>query len=98
MKGEVPVAFVILNEKYRELPSNEVKAELIKHIRDTVGPIGTPAMIFFVNKLPKTRSGKIMRRILKKLIMGEEIGDVTTLEDNTSLEEVKKELEDFKYD
>jgi acetyl-CoA synthetase len=39
-----------------------------------------------------------MRRILKKLIMGEEIGDVTTLEDNTSLEEVKKELEDFKYD
>ncbi|WP_459201687.1 acetate--CoA ligase [Methanococcus sp. CF] len=98
VKGEVPVAFVILNEKYRELPSNEVKATLIRHIRDTVGPIGTPAMIFFVNKLPKTRSGKIMRRILKKLIMGEDIGDVTTLEDNTSLEEVKKELEDFKYD
>jgi acetyl-CoA synthetase len=98
IKGEVPVAFIILNENYRDLPSDELKSTLINHVRDTVGPVGAPSMIFFVNKLPKTRSGKIMRRILKKLIMGEELGDVTTLEDNTSLEEVKKELEDFKYD
>jgi len=62
-----------------------------------MGPIATPSMIFFVNKLPKTRSGKIMRRVLKKLIMGEELGDLSTIEDNASIDEVKKELKDFEY-
>lgn len=95
IKGEVPVAFVIINKNY--LGKKELKEELIRYVKETMGPIATPHMILFVNKLPKTRSGKIMRRVLKKLIMGEELGDLSTIEDNTSIDEVKKELKDFKY-
>ncbi|EHP86836.1 acetate/CoA ligase [Methanotorris formicicus Mc-S-70] len=67
-------------------------------MRETLGPIAVPQMIFFVNKLPKTRSGKIMRGVLKKLISGEELGDLSTIEDNTSIDEIKKELSDFKFE
>ncbi|MCS6954950.1 MAG: hypothetical protein NZM44_01150, partial [Candidatus Calescibacterium sp.] len=52
--------------------------------------------IFFVDKLPKTRSGKIMRRLLKSIIIGKELGDVTTLEEEASVEEIKKAYEEVK--
>jgi acetyl-CoA synthetase len=62
-----------------------------------VGPIATPEEIYFVNKLPKTRSGKIMRRLLKSISNGSStsIGDVSTLEDGTSLEEVRQVYDDL---
>jgi acetyl-CoA synthetase len=55
--------------------------ELKKHIRHEVGPIAVPSQIEFVDKLPKTRSGKIMRRVLKAQAMGQPLGDLSTLED-----------------
>ncbi|MGQ9570554.1 MAG: acetate--CoA ligase [Thermodesulfovibrionales bacterium] len=94
IKGEAIVLFVILKEGYR--PSKEIKEEIIDNIRKLTGPIATPREIYFVARLPKTRSGKIMRRILKAIIMDKPIGDVTTLEDEASVEEIKNTYEEFK--
>jgi acetyl-CoA synthetase len=93
IKGEVAVAFVVLRRDYT--PSDELKTEISKHIRSTVGPIAVPSEIMFVNKLPKTRSGKIMRRLLKAIVGGATLGDMSTLEDGASVEEVKKSLEEM---
>ena len=54
-----------------------------------IGPIATPQQIYFVTKLPKTRSGKIMRRVLKAIASNEKIGDVSTLEDGTAVKDVQ---------
>jgi acetyl-CoA synthetase len=94
VKGEVPVAFVTLRSGFQ--PSEELRAELIKHIRTTIGPIATPDAIVIVNKLPKTRSGKIMRRILKAVLIGAPIGDVSTLEDDASVEDIKATYEELR--
>jgi len=94
IKHEVPVAFVVLREGYK--PSPELAEDIKMFIRKNVGPIAVPAFVFFVNKLPKTRSGKIMRRLLKAVVKGEELGDTTTLEDETSVEEAKKAYEEIR--
>ncbi|MDP8942390.1 MAG: acetate--CoA ligase, partial [Thermoproteota archaeon] len=72
-KGESIIAFLVLRTGF--LPSDQLHVELIDHIRKAVGPIATPEEIYFVNKLPKTRSGKIMRRLLKSIASGTAIGD-----------------------
>jgi len=94
VKGEVPVAFVVLRSGVS--PSDELRTELIKHVRTTIGPIATPAAIAMVNKLPKTRSGKIMRRILKAVIIGAPIGDTSTIEDEASVEDIKATYEELR--
>lgn len=94
LKGEVPVAFVTLRSGFQ--PSDELRADLIKHIRTTIGPIATPDAIVIVNKLPKTRSGKIMRRLLKAVLAGAALGDVSTLEDEGSVDEIKATYEELK--
>jgi acetyl-CoA synthetase len=94
IKGEVPVAFVVLRSGYT--PSDELRAELVKHIRNTIGPIATPEAIAIVNKLPKTRSGKIMRRLLKAVVAGVALGDVSTLEDEASVEDIKATYEELR--
>jgi len=94
VKGEVPIAFVVL--KQGVTPSEELRKELREHVRKTIGPIAEPAQIFFVTKLPKTRSGKIMRRLLKAVATGAPLGDVTTLEDETSVEEARKAYEELR--
>ena len=87
VKMEVPVAFVVLRPGFA--PSPELRKELSNHIRTTIGPIAVPETIYFVTKLPKTRSAKIMRRVMKAVVENRPIGDVTTLEDETSVEEMK---------
>jgi len=94
VKGEIPVAYVVLKQGVQ--PSDQLKAELNNTVRELVGPIATLSNIFFVTKLPKTRSGKIMRRLVKAVVTGQPLGDVTTLEDEASVEEVKKAYEEFK--
>jgi acetyl-CoA synthetase len=79
IKGEAIKAFVVLRVGHEA--SEPLRAELIEHVRYHLGPIGTPAEIEFVPKLPKTRSGKIMRRLLKAQEAGLDLGDTTTLED-----------------
>ncbi|MFH1146248.1 MAG: acetate--CoA ligase [Pseudomonadota bacterium] len=87
IKGQAIYAFVVLN-------SGEDKAglhnELTKHVRKEIGPIATPERIQIVNALPKTRSGKIMRRILKNVAEArfEQLGDISTLADPSVIEEL----------
>jgi acetyl-CoA synthetase len=79
LKGNIIKAFVIL--KLTQKPSDKLKQDLRYHVRMTLGPIAQPEEIEFVDKLPKTRSGKIMRRVLKAKEMGMDPGDISTLEE-----------------
>ncbi len=81
IKGEAIYAYIVLKEGYE--PSEELKQELRQHIRKVIGPVATPDYIQFATGLPKTRSGKIMRRILRKVASGqyEDLGDTSTLAD-----------------
>lgn len=87
IKGEVPVAFTSYKgEKDRE----ELKKQIIDQIKKEIGPIALPKAVYLVEDLPKTRSGKIMRRILKRLFTGEELGDLSTLSNPESVDKIKK--------
>ena len=88
LKGESIIAFVVLKQGVKN-DTNELKSELIQTVRKGVGPIATPDQIYFVSKLPKTRSGKIMRRLLKAIISNDKIGDLSTLEDGSSVTEIQ---------
>ena len=79
VKGNSIKAFVIL--RLGNPPSDNLKQDLLHHVRTTLGPIAMPHEIEFVEKLPKTRSGKIMRRVLKAKEMGIDPGDISTLEE-----------------
>jgi acetyl-CoA synthetase len=81
IKGQTIYCFVTLKEGYEK--TDDLKKRLIGHVRKEISPIATPEYIQFADALPKTRSGKIMRRILKKIATGktEEIGDTSTLAD-----------------
>ena len=79
LKGNVIHAFCILNSGVTG--NGDLVDELKRHVRTEVGPIAVPARIEFVDSLPKTRSGKIMRRLLKAQVMGQPIGDTSTLAD-----------------
>ncbi len=79
LKGNSIKAFVILRQGNH--PSDNLKQDLLHHVRTTIGPIAMPHEIDFVDKLPKTRSGKIMRRVLKAKEMGIDPGDISTLEE-----------------
>jgi len=87
IKGEAPVVFVV----YRgEKTHDEIKKEVIAQIKKEIGPIALPKEIYIIKDLPKTRSGKIMRRILKKLLVKEELGDLSTLRNPEIVEEIRK--------
>ncbi len=79
LKGNVIYAYVILQAGYDNHPGLE--DELKQHVRHELGPIAVPAKIEVVDKLPKTRSGKIMRRVLRAKAMGQPVGDLSTLAD-----------------
>jgi len=91
VKGESIVAFVTLRKVAN--PSNHLSEELKQHVRRMIGPIATPESIYFARLLPKTRSGKIMRRVIKAVAAGGPIGDLSTLEDGASVEEVRQAIE-----
>ena len=67
----------------------KLRTELRQTIRTQIGPIATPSQFYIVNRLPKTRSGKIMRRLLKSIANNEKIGDVSTLEDGAAVNEIQ---------
>jgi len=87
IKGQVPVAFVVLKNKNKG--SEKLDKKLKKHIDNEIGPTARPAKIYFVRDLPKTRSGKIMRRILKNILNNEEPKGITTLFNPKIVEELK---------
>jgi acetyl-CoA synthetase len=81
IKGQGIYAFVTLKEGFKA--SDELKKELVNHVRKEIGPIASPDKLHFTDALPKTRSGKIMRRILRKIAEGaiRDLGDTSTLAD-----------------
>ncbi len=86
IKGQGIYAFVTLKQGVE--PTEELRKELVQHVRKEIGPIATPDKLHFADALPKTRSGKIMRRILRKIAEGaiSELGDTSTLADPTVVE------------
>jgi len=93
IKGEAIYAFASLKEGVKK--TAELKVELIEHVRNTIGPIAKPEKLQFADALPKTRSGKIMRRILRKIAAGDvkDLGDTSTLADPSVVEVLVKERE-----
>jgi acetyl-CoA synthetase len=77
VKGEAVYAYVIVEDGYEG--NEEMRERIITAVEDTIGPIARPESVVFTPELPKTRSGKIMRRLLEDIANGEEIGDTTTL-------------------
>ena len=94
VKGESIIAFIVVKEG-TSTPNDVLRKELVEYVRNSIGPIATPSEFYFVAKLPKTRSGKIMRRLLKAIANNEKVGDVSTLEDGAAVEEVQSAFDDL---
>ncbi len=94
LRGEVIAAFVVLRVGHE--PSETLRQELLATVRDELGPLAVVGELTFVDMLPKTRSGKIMRRVLKAVVQGVDPGDITTIEDEGSVEEAREALAELK--
>lgn len=94
IKGEVIIAFLVPKEGVTV--SDSLKSQVIDVVRKDIGAIATPQSLYFVSKLPKTRSGKIMRRLLKAIASNEKIGDVSTLEDGAAVSEIQTAFDELK--
>lgn len=91
VKGQAVSAFVTLRAGYK--PSSTLADELKQHVSKKIGPIARPDDIFFTAELPKTRSGKIMRRLLRDIAEGRALGDTTTLADPSVIAQLKSQYE-----
>jgi len=90
-KGAVPDVYVVLREGVE--PSEDVREKIVVAIEDEIGKFARPANVMFVDDLPKTRSGKIMRRLLENISNDEELGDTTTLRDPSVPEEIRDQIQ-----
>lgn len=92
--GQAVVAFVVLKHSQREAiaAEDDVEALLRKHVASVIGAIARPKMLFAVDELPKTRSGKIMRRLLKDVSEGKPVGDTSTLTDAAVMEAIAEKV------
>ncbi len=88
LRGEVISAFVVL--KQGSQPSEQLKRELLDSVRRELGPVAVIGELNFVDMLPKTRSGKIMRRVLKAVTLDRDPGDISTIEDEGSVEDARE--------
>jgi acetyl-CoA synthetase len=97
LTGQAIWAFCILKpgEGAADAPDAKIRAEMVQLVRSAIGPIATPQAILLTSDLPKTRSGKIMRRLLRKILAGEadQLGDLSTLNNPAIIEEVKMLVE-----
>ncbi|CQR50624.1 MULTISPECIES: acetate--CoA ligase [Haloferax] len=92
VKGEAVYAYVITEEGQEE--DDQMRQRIIEGVEDAIGPIARPEMVVFTPELPKTRSGKIMRRLLEEIANGEELGDTTTLRNPEIVESIQRQVED----
>ncbi|MEY2890768.1 MAG: hypothetical protein RJA98_676 [Pseudomonadota bacterium] len=92
LKGQVAVAFAVLKDPSHAASPEQAKkheAEIMKVVDDQLGAVARPAMVKFVSVLPKTRSGKLLRRAIQAVCEGRDPGDLTTMEDPAALQQVK---------
>jgi acetyl-CoA synthetase len=94
LRGAVISAFVVLRQGHT--PSETLRKELLATVRNELGPIAVIGELNFVDMLPKTRSGKIMRRVLKAVILDKDPGDISTIEDEGSVEEAREAFNTIK--
>ena len=93
IKGQGVAAYVTLQAG--EVETEELRQELVAWVRKVLGPVATPDAIYWAPSLPKTRSGKIMRRILRKIVANEldSLGDTSTLADPSVVDQLIKEVQ-----
>jgi acetyl-CoA synthetase len=96
LRGEVISAFIALKDGHE--PSDELRKELLATVRADLGPIAVVGELNFVKSLPKTRSGKIMRRVFKAVTLGSDPGDITTIEDEGSVEAAREAWQTMRAD
>ncbi|HMA34256.1 MAG TPA: acetate--CoA ligase [Chloroflexia bacterium] len=94
LRGEVISAFVVLKQGHHKSP--ELHDQLLETVRHELGPVAVIGELNFVNGLPKTRSGKIMRRVLRAVTLDREPGDITTIEDEGSVDEARQAWQEMK--
>ena len=91
--GQAVVAFVIIKSSYlKQHPVEGLGDELRKWVGEQIGPIARPRDVYIVGELPKTRSGKIMRRLLRDVAEGREVGDTTTLADTAVMSVISAQV------
>jgi propionyl-CoA synthetase len=96
IKGQVPLAFAVVKDAAKIATSearDRHELEIMETVDKQLGPIGRPARVHFVAMLPKTRSGKLLRRSIQALAEGRDPGDLTTIEDPGALEQIRLALE-----
>ncbi|MDO5610619.1 MAG: propionate--CoA ligase [Pseudomonadota bacterium] len=93
LKGQVPIVFATLKQAVDEAEACRIAGEMQKRVSEQLGAVARPAHIYVVNALPKTRSGKLLRRSLQALAEHRDPGDLSTLDDPSALDEVKRALQ-----
>jgi propionyl-CoA synthetase len=92
LKGQLPMAFAVVKDP-SQVATEEARAAMEKQVMQTVdgllGAIARPGRVLFVNGLPKTRSGKMLRRSIQAIAEGRDPGDLTTLDDPTTLDQIR---------
>jgi acetyl-CoA synthetase len=88
LKGESITSYVVLRGGIN--PTDELRKELREHVGNEVGKIARPDEIWFVSDVPKTRSGKIMRRVIRSKALGKDVGDISTLSNPEAVDEISK--------
>jgi acetyl-CoA synthetase len=89
-KGEAPDVYVVLRQGIN--PGQDVRDRIVGAVEEEIGAFARPSNVVFVDDLPKTRSGKIMRRLLENISNGDELGDTTTLRDPSVPEEIRQQV------
>jgi len=95
LKGQVAVAFAVLKDASRVFDAASAKAqeaEIMKTVDEQLGAVARPASVRFVHTLPKTRSGKLLRRAIQAVCEGRDPGDLTTMDDPAALQQIKDHL------
>ncbi|QCJ47703.1 acetate--CoA ligase [Haloprofundus sp. MHR1] len=92
VKGEAVYAYVITEDGYEE--NDELRSRIIEGVEDAIGPIARPEQVVFTPELPKTRSGKIMRRLLENIANGDELGDTSTLRNPEIVGDIEAKVSD----
>ena len=90
MKGEAVYTYVILEDGYEE--GEEMRDRIVEGVEDAIGPIARPEQVIFTSELPKTRSGKIMRRLLEDIANGDELGNTSTLRNPDVVEDIEAKV------
>jgi len=93
VKGQVPLAFAVVKDPATTASPESrgrLDKELMARVDELLGPIGRPSAVHFVTQLPKTRSGKVLRRSIKAIAEGRDPGDLTTLDDPLGMEQIQR--------